>query len=153
MHPAVVEKGKGLREAFEELLSGCNAEVRFLGAKELLEEARKNPSHTLSLRFVESAISVESSYIVLANLYDYFDFVTDDGSLRKYIFESNVRDFQGNVEVNNDIKTSLEQPDAPEFWWLNNGVTIIASKASISGKVLALDDVQIVNGLQTSVRI
>jgi hypothetical protein len=37
-----------------------------------------------------------------------------------------------------------------EFWWLNNGVTIICSKSSIVGKTYVLDDVQIVNGLQTS---
>jgi hypothetical protein len=37
-----------------------------------------------------------------------------------------------------------------EFWWLNNGITIVAAKATLSGKSLAIEDPQIVNGLQTS---
>jgi AIPR protein len=37
-----------------------------------------------------------------------------------------------------------------DFWWLNNGVTIIAENGSLSGKTLHLDNIQIVNGLQTS---
>jgi len=153
IHPKVARKGNNLSDVFRELLPDSSPEIRYLGARELLETARREPSYTLNLRFVESAISVEDSYIVLVNLKDFFEFITDEGVLRKYVFESNVRDFQGNVEVNNDIKRTLEEKGGIEFWWLNNGVTVIASQASITGKVLALDDVQIVNGLQTSVRL
>lgn len=153
IHPKVLRKGSNLSAVFRELLPNSSPEVRYLGARELLETARRQPTYTLTLRFIESAISKEDSYIVLVNLKDFYEFITDQGVLRKYIFESNVRDFEGNVEVNKDIKRTLEEEDGTEFWWLNNGVTIIVSRASITGKVLALDDVQIVNGLQTSVRI
>ena len=44
-------------------------------------------------------------------------------------------------------------PVAPEFWWLNNGVTVICSQMSTTSKVCSLDDVQIVNGLQSSVSV
>ncbi len=40
-----------------------------------------------------------------------------------------------------------------DFWWLNNGITVLTSKASVAGKTITLDDVQIVNGLQTSIVI
>lgn len=153
IHPNVRGKGDNLLATFRELLPDSSADIQYFGARDLLELARRQPSYTLSLRFVESAISVEDSYIVLVNLTDFYKFITDENVLRKYIFESNVRDFQGNVEVNNDINRTLKEDDGTEFWWLNNGITIIASKASITGKVLALDEVQIVNGLQTSVRI
>jgi len=153
IHPNVAARAEGLKSTFNELLN-CRAEVTFLGARELLESARRQPSYTLNLRFIESPVSVENSYIVLANLRDYFNFITDEtGALRKYIFEWNVRDYQGNVEVNRDIQRTLAEGGAPEFWWLNNGVTVLASEASITGKVIALDDVQVVNGLQTSVEI
>ena len=76
-----------------------------------------------------------------------------DGHLRRNIFDWNVRDFQGGVEVNREIRASLQDPDAPEFWWLNNGVTIICSRVTITEKTYTLDDVQIVNGLQTSFMI
>ena len=77
----------------------------------------------------------------------------NDGELRCNIFDWNVRDFQGGVEVNREILASLQDPDAPEFWWLNNGVTIICSKVTITEKTYTLDDVQIVNGLQSSFMI
>lgn len=40
-----------------------------------------------------------------------------------------------------------------DFWWLNNGVTILGTKASLSAKTLTIEDPQIVNGLQTSTEI
>jgi hypothetical protein len=57
--------------------------------------------------------------------------------------------------VNQDIEQSLSDKSAPDFWWLNNGVTILATSAiplgkTSSGNALQLHDVQIVNGLQTT---
>lgn len=84
-------------------------------------------------------------------LRDYLDFLADEqGELRRHIFDWNVRDYQGDVEVNKEIRESLEDPEGPEFWWLNNGVTVVCSRVSVVGKTYALDDVQVVNGLQTS---
>ena len=64
---------------------------------------------------------------------------------------ANVRDYQGHNNVNNDIKETLSNGTNEDFWWLNNGVTIIASEASlVTGKELLVVDPEIVNGLQTS---
>jgi hypothetical protein len=52
--------------------------------------------------------------------------------------------------VNQEIRQSLTSPDSPEFWWLNNGVTIICSEATSTAKTYSLANIQIVNGLQTS---
>jgi hypothetical protein len=154
VHRAARIAAENLKRDLEEIVPNCSAEVIFLGARELLEEARRQPTYTLELKFTESPISGEDSYIVLSKLGDYFNFITDEGGqLRRYIFESNVRDYQGNVEVNADIRRTLEDAGSPEFWWLNNGITIIASKATITGKTVALDDVEVVNGLQTSVEV
>ena len=90
----------------------------------------------------------------MVNLKDYWQFVTDHGALRKYIFESNVRDWQGDVEVNQEIGETLDQQNDPlDFWWLNNGITVLCSRATIAGKTINMDDVQVVNGLQTTVSI
>ncbi len=40
--------------------------------------------------------------------------------------------------------------NSPDFWWLNNGVTILATSAAITGKSIQASDIQIVNGLQTT---
>jgi hypothetical protein len=37
-----------------------------------------------------------------------------------------------------------------DFWWFNNGVTIVADYVRIAGKKIVIRDPQIVNGLQTS---
>jgi AIPR protein len=91
------------------------------------------------------------SYVALTRLDDYYRFVTDEnGNLRRYLFESNVRDYLGENRVNEDIGTSLKEAEGPEFWWLNNGITLLVTAAIAVGKVLQLHDVQIVNGLQTT---
>ncbi|MCR5602502.1 MAG: AIPR family protein [Lachnospiraceae bacterium] len=72
------------------------------------------------------------------------------GNLERRLFDSNVRDYLGLNPVNRDILNSLKKCEGPDFWWLNNGITIIGSKATIVGNSISITDVQIVNGLQTS---
>jgi hypothetical protein len=154
IHPKIHQKAWQLKSSIVQWLSGARAEVVFRGARELLESAQKEKTYTLLLKLVENPITTgENSYIALVNLRDYGAFVADAGALRKYIFESNVRDWQGDVEVNKDIRKTLSSKDSLNFWWLNNGITILCSKASIAGKTISMDDVQIVNGLQTTVTI
>jgi hypothetical protein len=142
-----------LRKVIEDKLYVVDFSFRFWGARELLQASRQEKTYSLQLKFIENYISRgEDNYVILSSLRDYYDFITDKaGNLRKYVFESNVRDYQGNVEVNKDIRKTLDSDKSNiDFWWLNNGITILASKASAAGKVMTLDDVQIVNGLQTT---
>ena len=152
IHMKVNNKAENLCSKTKKFFTGCEVKFEFLGARELLKSARQEKSYSLKLKFLENYISTnEDNYVVLTRLDEYYNFVTDNGSLRKYLFESNVRDYQGNVEVNIDIKNTLASKDTDiDFWWLNNGITILASKATIAGKTITLDDVQIVNGLQTT---
>ena len=93
---------------------------------------------------------------MLVRLVAYNKFVRDErGNLRRYLLDSNVRDFLGENRVNQDIIASLEDFGSPDFWWLNNGITILATSAiplgkTADGNALQLHDVQIVNGLQTT---
>lgn len=122
----------------------------FIGSSELIALSRKAKKYSLELCFVE-CFSHGGKYVLLARLKDYAKFVRDeDGHLRRYLFESNVRDFIGLNRVNEDISESLEAEVGPDFWWLNNGITLLASNAIITGKSIILDDVEIVNGLQTT---
>ena len=134
------------------------AEFRFifLGAAELLALARRSPQVTYPLALAENPISSEGQvgFVCLVRLRDFYKFIIDEeGSLRRQIFEANVRDYQGRTEVNDEIQKSLQETTAEDFWWLNNGVSIIASKASLGGKTLTIEDPQIVNGLQTSTEV
>jgi len=155
-HPNVIRKSAALTERVKQLFSSANADFSFLGASALLELARRAPRATYSLRLTENPISSSGAvaFVCLVSLRDYYMFITDEkGALLRSIFESNVRDYQGTTEVNDGIQSTLRDNADDEFWWLNNGITIIASKATLSGKTLTVEDPQIVNGLQTSTEV
>jgi len=124
--------------------------VELMGDRELAGRYNERPSYTVRMEYQESATS-GNSHVALVKLKDYYDLIVDENDrLRRHLFEWNVRDYQGNVEVNKGIRKSLTSPESPEFWWLNNGVTILCSDATSVGKAYSLSDIQIVNGLQTS---
>lgn len=152
IHQKVYNEANLLEEKTKEYFFGSEVKTRFLGAKELLELSRVEKTYTLTLNFIETILSKwEDNYVLLTNLEDYYNFVTDTNwSIRNHIFESNVRDFQWYVEVNKDIMTTLSDERWLDFRWLNNWITILASKASVAGKSITIDDVQIINWLQTT---
>ncbi|HAT1691839.1 TPA: AIPR family protein, partial [Raoultella planticola] len=109
------------------------------------------PASSRTLEISEQPISTSAgSYICLVSLPKYYEFICDNGALARSIFESNVRDYQGSVTVNTGIRLTLQNLNSDDFWYLNNGVTIITPKAVSAGKQLTIEDPQIVNGLQTS---
>jgi hypothetical protein len=144
-----------LKKIVKSMFSNANVNIDLIGASELLSLARRRRIYSLRLRFIENYVSRDSSnYVLLSRLDDYYKFVTDEGGyLRRYLFDSNVRDFLGSVSVNKAISNTLESNIGSrelDFWWLNNGITILSSNATIAGKELSLENVQIVNGLQTT---
>ena len=121
------------KELFEAAKAGISFE--FIGAKELVEMNRAERTYTLTLRLQENPIVATEGYLALVNLKDYYHFITsEDGALRSYIFDLNVRDYQGAVEVNLDIENSLANDQDINFWVLNNGVTIIADRGVVCSK-------------------
>jgi hypothetical protein len=138
-------------ELTRSLFSSCESRCDFVGAAELVLMYRRTKRFSIPLPVLEYLSRGQSGYVVLARLEDYSRFVTDDnGNLRRYLFDSNVRDYLVTSRVNEDIRESLADPAAPDFWWLNNGITILATGATVVGKTIHLEDIQIVNGLQTT---
>lgn len=152
-HENTQKKMDDLVRLLESLFDEAKVSGQFAGAKELLATARKRPNQTFKLS-VSKSIPSDASYIALTTLTDYDKFLRNDTSeVRQDLFESNVRDFQGSTEVNKEIQNSLASQASIDFWWLNNGVTILASASSLAGNVLTIENPQIVNGLQTSSQI
>ncbi|HEY5994618.1 MAG TPA: AIPR family protein [Gallionellaceae bacterium] len=151
VHENVSGKVPKLEDDITKMFSGASFSFEFLGAAKLLEMTRNIPATTRILEVSESPIGTTSgSYLCLVGLSKYFDFISDNGALARSIFESNVRDYQGSVVVNTGIRKTLENKNSENFWYLNNGVTIITPKAILAGKQLTIEDPQVVNGLQTS---
>ena len=79
---------------------------------------------------------------------------TTSGEIRRAMLEPNVRDYQGAKNpANTAIRETLEAENQPEFWWLNNGVTVLAKSCSVSGSKIIVERPEVVNGLQTSIEI
>lgn len=157
IHPAVRERAKFLERNLEKRFPNCTCRAEFVGAKELLERAKRGSHEILQLPLAETAISTtRGGYVALVDLHDYFHFMLDgDGLLRKNLFDYNVRDYEGpTVQVNKAIRDTLERQNGDDdFWWLNNGVSIVADNVSLVGKTLNLQRPRIVNGLQTSMEL
>lgn len=74
----------------------------------------------------------------------------DDNTLRRSLFNSNVRDYLGNTSsVNSEIEQTIStEPEM--FLMCNNGITIVCSDfIQIRDKIVSIDNPQIVNGCQT----
>ena len=153
IHENLVCKADELETVAKELFDGVSAEVSFLDARKLLDLARRHPPTSHELR-VSRNLSDAGGYVVLSSLGEYIRFLKgEEGKMQAELFESNVRDFQGNTEVNHEIKNTLINERSVDFWCMNNGVTILASRATLNGDVVTMENPQIVNGLQTSRQI
>lgn len=73
---------------------------------------------------------------------------TEDGLLRRSIFEDNVRDYQGKTAINNEMIQTIKSTPS-KFVLYNNGITIVCSELIVNGKRFILKNPQIVNGCQT----
>jgi hypothetical protein len=150
----VVSRGNNLRSLVTSKLSAANVTMHYWSAAEVLRVVRTIPSQTRVLRIAQSFQTDDGSAVCLVRLADLAAFLTDEGTLRQSLFEANVRAYQGKRNtVNADIRRTLAEGTESEFWWLNNGVTILADSCSLSGNKLTVDVPSIVNGLQTSQEI
>ena len=152
----IKHKVQMLKEEVASYFPNSTFNFQFLGAPELLELASQQPTTTRNLPLAENPISSDNQvgFVCLVKLADFFAFITDSTeALQRHLFEANVRDYQGRTEVNDEIQGSLSSNTGEDFWWLNNGISILATEASLGGKTLTVRDPQIVNGLQTSTEI
>ena len=147
---SIVGRSRQIVATVQKLFAEADVEFLFCGSAEIIDLYRRVHGPRLKLRFAQ-ILPTDDSYLVLVRLGDFAAFVTDDdGKLRQEFFDSNVRDFMGFNPVNHDITNTLLDGESPEFWWLNNGITILATGAAVIGKDISLEEVQIVNGLQTT---
>jgi hypothetical protein len=149
---SVAARSEQIRHIAASFFSEAIATFTFMGATELIERYRQVKQFTLELPFQDHLAGPAGGYILVAKLVDYYRFIRDEqGNLRRYLFDSNVRDYLGENKVNIDIAASLDDETGPDFLWLNNGVTILATNAVIRpGKNMMMQDIQVVNGLQTT---
>lgn len=154
LHPNVKQQAEELKGLVCKLFPNAKVNIEFVGAAELYGKYN-TPAETivnLPLAEVPIALGKNKNYVGLVSLKDYYRFiVSEDNILRRKFFEANVRDYQGRNNVNSSIRETLETGQSEDFWWLNNGITILTSEAMlVNNRELQLTNPEIVNGLQTS---
>lgn len=128
----------------------------FQGAKEFKSIIEQNQNKfTSKLPYIETmelpgTNEVGNSCVALCGASDFVSMInTDDGIIRKTLFNDNVRDFQGDNSINSEIFNTIK--NMPErFVLFNNGVTIICSSFHQGNRLLEIENPQIVNGCQSS---
>lgn len=156
LHPNVVQQAEELKDTIKRLFPNAVVEVTFVDSDTLFDMYNAMIENRVNLRFADIPISPnQKNYIALVDLKSYFKFiVNDEGDVRKSFFDSNVRDYQGKNNVNSSISETLHRADNNDFWWLNNGVTVLAYEATlVNNRELQIVNPEIVNGLQTSMEI
>jgi hypothetical protein len=95
---------------------------------------------------------VTEAFLGFIPVTEFLKLITDDsGSIVKGLFYDNVRDFQGDNPVNQEMEKTLLTDDRQLFVLLNNGVTIVCgTQIQKTGDIFTIEDYQIVNGCQTS---
>ena len=153
IHPNVIAQKGELIKIVNSIYPSANVSVFFWDADLLMDTYNRSPNTSVNISFADQPISLGATDMVaLVNLGTYYKFITDDsGNLNKRFFEANVRDYQGSNSVNKSIAETLYAPGHEDFWWLNNGVTILVSNLSrITNREILIENPEIVNGLQTS---
>ncbi|MCD0164660.1 AIPR family protein [Deinococcus sp. 12RED42] len=155
VHPNVRDKAVKIETDIGRLGSTIKCKFHFTGAKDLIGMSHRiSRIESASLELAENPLNTkQGGYIAVTSIENYYNFITENDKLRHALFDMNVRDYQGRTDVNIKIEETLSYPGQEDFWWLNNGVSVIASGVRSSNKVLTLDYPQIVNGLQTSYEI
>lgn len=152
----IKHKQNMLKEIISDTITLPKIDISVFGCSELRSMYVNRVEDELIIKY-DSQMSFESDddqtagYIATIRLKDYFDFVTKDKKVRESILESNIRHYQGNVTVNKGMIETLDKDKNIEFWWLNNGITILASEiVPLPNNKLRIKDPQVVNGLQTT---
>ena len=157
VHPNVRQQATELKDLILKMYPAAQTDISFVGADELMRLYYTDSDININLLLSDNPITLGSKveYVALVNLATYYKFITDEaGVLRRAFFEANVRDYQGKNAVNNCIAETLSDNGVEDFWWLNNGITILADNITqITTKELSLLNPEIVNGLQTSTEI
>lgn len=155
IHTKVNTRGEILVAKTKQHFTTAKCSYNTVTGSHLITLFHQQPRHNLSLqtsKYFDWHTFERQAYVCVVTLPDFYKFITrdTDEQLLEYIFDANVRDHAPDVKVNIGIQSTLSNPGGDDFWWLNNGVTIIASDAALKAGALQVENPMIVNGLQTS---
>ena len=155
----------------EHLLAKINADVPLLENMNIFKEVTFNPVDAINIQklhhYAKNSVcqtidfenkvtipeikGIKEAYLGILPVTEILKLLTDeDGIMLRGLFYDNVRDFQGDNEVNIEIEETIKSPDKDLFVLLNNGVTVVADGLNKTGNKFSIEGFQVVNGCQTS---
>lgn len=122
--------------------------------QKLYNHAKNSISQTIEFESkvtVPEIRGIKEAYIGILPVSEIIKLITDEsGVMMRGLFYDNVRDFQGDNEVNSEIQQTIQSSDRDLFVLLNNGITIVCDVINKTGNKFNIEGYQIVNGCQTS---
>lgn len=154
VHPNVLKAQIECEQAIKQIVpSTAYVDFSLVTSKRLFDMIITSPDKTATLEGTKDPLCPDSSSAIMTvSLNEYNRFISaPEGGLNKTFFEANIRDYQGRTAVNKAIEETLVNETETDFWWLNNGVTIVADSIERNmGSSITLKNPRVVNGLQTS---
>ena len=149
-------KYDALKEKIDALNDYSDFSCRFLGSSNIAKISDENDNsfkivlNVLGSLEFEEVENVSNSQAILCKATDFVKLLhTDEGNIRRALFSDNVRDYQGNTNINEGMLDTIK--NAPSsFLLLNNGITIVCSSLVSGNRKVTITNPQIVNGCQTS---
>lgn len=130
-------------------------EVHLIDEKELIKLIDYNENiYDFVIDIVDSmplpeVENVDNSRVVLCQASELVKMITtSEGSLRRNIFDDNVRDYQGDSTINLEIQDTISS-EPERFVLLNNGITVVCSGITDANRKIRISNPQVVNGCQT----
>ncbi len=150
----------GLNDRFIDDIRSMNVyeemHIHLIDSKGLKDICDNNVNHYTEIIEVIDSMpltpveSVDNSCMALCNAAEIDKLIrTPDGIIRKSLFNDNVRDFQGETSINEEIEHTISA-EPQKFVLLNNGITIVCDEYKTNNRKITLVNPQIVNGCQTS---
>lgn len=159
----VAEKIENFKSELADLALTERPTVEVIGEKdvqELYRETTEGLQRTIHLpgrKVIDSIENVDEALVGLLTCDDLIKLITleedlpyNERTFAKPVFSENVRAYQGHVEVNSEIRSTLDSSRRTRFPVLNNGITIVAKDLRSTGDRVTLHNYQIVNGCQTA---
>lgn len=153
-NPHILGNAENTRMILKQNYSFEEITFRYVDAQLLTEIINGNENcYSAVLEVVDSmplpqVNKVDNSSVIMCRVSEFLKLLTDNGVLRRNLFEDNVRDYQGDTTINQEIRNTLEN-SAQNFVLLNNGITIVCDEMHEGNRKVSLKNPQIVNGCQT----
>lgn len=120
-------------------------EAHIFGYKDIIDLYKETKSKTEITIKVSQKLplpevdDISDSYLCLIPFSEYRKLIMDEnGEIIESVFYDNIRAYQGDNSVNKAITETLQQGNLSLFTAMNNGITIIAKKISVTGLNIVL---------------